>query len=385
MEQPRETPDSPAEILAIAYEEAEALVASNSSLVDDKVIARNIELVARNTQNRAVARALLACSLAKLVLPEVDIRRPYTAIQTADSFSGRSFDEDYLTSFVAAYDLQCNDTTAFLTPALRNISTTLTKDLNIEGRPRQLYKTMLTLLDDAFSNRISARQLLVELTKWLIIVRNEKRQRMSTLLADLKATLSDIPLSSEDIVSLVEQHLNVRGSSRLPVIVVAAAYNVVDERLGEQILPLRGHNAADSQTGSQGDVEVKLISDNRVVTIYEMKAREVTVDDINHAVSKIVTSDEIVDNYIFITTKDVDDEVVEIARQQYSEIGVEVVVLDCIGFLRHFLHLFHRTREAYIDEYQRLLLLEPDSAVGQSVKEAFLLLRHAAETARGEL
>jgi hypothetical protein len=55
--------------------------------------------------------------------------------------------------------------------------------------------------------------------------------------------------------------------------------------------------------------------------------------------------------------------------------------LDCIGFLRHFLHLFHRLRKDFLEEYQRLLLHEADSAVSQGLKEAFLVLRQTAECA----
>ena len=61
--------------------------------------------------------------------------------------------------------------------------------------------------------------------------------------------------------------------------------------------------------------------------------------------------------------------------------GTEIVVLDCIGFMRHFLHLFHRLRIQFLDSYQSLLLAEPDSAVNQPLKEAFLSLRQAAESA----
>jgi DNA adenine methylase len=60
---------------------------------------------------------------------------------------------------------------------------------------------------------------------------------------------------------------------------------------------------------------------------------------------------------------------------------VEIVVLDCVGFLRHFLHLFHRLRTDFLDAYQELLLAEPDSAVSHALKEAFLTLRKAAEGA----
>lgn len=70
------------------------------------------------------------------------------------------------------------------------------------------------------------------------------------------------------------------------------------------------------------------------------------------------------------------------ARSKYDETGgVEIAILDCIGFLRHFLHLLHRLRKDFLDQYQILVLRESDSAVSQALKEAFLALRQAAESA----
>jgi hypothetical protein len=48
--------------------------------------------------------------------------------------------------------------------------------------------------------------------------------------------------------------------------------------------------------------------------------------------------------------------------------------------LKHFLHFFHRFRKNFLDHYQELVLGEPDSAVNQSLKEAFLTLRKNAES-----
>jgi hypothetical protein len=59
--------------------------------------------------------------------------------------------------------------------------------------------------------------------------------------------------------------------------------------------------------------------------------------------------------------------------------GVEFAILDCIGFLRHFLHLFHRLRTDFLEAYQELVVSQPDSAVSQPLKELFLVLRRAAE------
>lgn len=364
-------------ILDLALQKASK---SKKPVVSNKEVVSRIELIARNAQNCACVRFIMACSLAKIDKPSVDIRKPYTEIGSDDAFSGRTYDKSYITEFVNQYELPCNSTTAFLTPAFRNRNAVLTPYVNLVGRPESVYKATLQLLDDVHQGKLSADELLTETIRWLLIVRDEKRQRMSSLLAGLKAAKGETSLPAEGIVNLIEQHLKLKNSSRLPVLVVAAAYEAASAYLGEQLQPLQGHNAADKQTGSLGDLEITLINEQQVVTSYEMKTRKVTKNDIDHAVDKVIQSNRSIQNYIFITTEVIDQEVVTYAYGIYEKTGVEMVVLDCIGFLRHFLHLFYRLRMGFLEAYQELLLAEPESAVNQPLKEAFLALRQAAET-----
>lgn len=339
-----------------------------------------VELVTRNEQNRACVRFLMACCLAKIDRPDVDVRKPYTEIGDQDVFSGRTYDELYLTSFITAHELPCNPTTAFLTPAFRNRNVVMTPYVNLVGRPESVYRATLQLLDDVYQGKISADDLLGEIVRCLLVVRDEKRNRMSSLLASLKAVRGETSLPAEEIVNLIEQHLKLKRSSRLPVLVVAAAYQAAEEYLREKIMPLHGHNAADKQTGALGDLEITLVDDQRVVTSYEMKTRRVTRSDIDHAMDKIVSSGQHIQNYIFITTETIDQDINDYAAMVFDKIGIELVVLDCIGFLRHFLYLFYRLRMLFLENYQELLLKESESAVSQPLKEAFLALRQAAES-----
>ena len=168
---------------------------------------------------------------------------------------------------------------------------------------------------------------------------------------------------------------------RLPVLGIAAAYSAVSKLIGEMALSLKGHNTADFQTGASGDIEICLINDDSVVTVYEMKKKAVIQNDIDQAVTKIVTSNASVDNYIIITTDSIPDDVTEYAKAMYEKTdGTEIVILDYLGFVRHFLHFFHRYRADFLDSYQALVLAEPASAVPQSLKEAFLALRKALQT-----
>jgi fructose-specific component phosphotransferase system IIB-like protein len=341
----------------------------------------NLLLVCRNLQNRAGIRLLLACLLAKVCNPTVDIRKPYTEIPGADTFSGRFYDEQYIARIIAEENLPCNSTTAFLTPALRNIDSPLTKDKALVGRPPALYTAILQLLDDVYLAKVSAEDLLLESLRLLIIYRDEKQQRMESLLGSLKTTTESIPLSAEAIVGLLEQHLKCRGASRLPVLIVAAAYQCATEYLRENIVSLYAHNAADEQTGALGDLEITLASTEKIVTCYEMKLKKVTIGDVERAITKMSKLESRIDNYIFITTEIIEDSVKAFAEGMYEKTGgVEIVILDCIAFIRHFLHLFHRLRTHFLDAYQSLVISEPESAVSQPLKEVLLVLRQAAET-----
>jgi hypothetical protein len=151
---------APAEILAIALERANTNVAD--SIVKNEGVRQRIELICRNIRNKALSRLILSCCLAKIHKPEVDIRKPYTEIGGRDTFSGRTYDEAYIGQFIAEHRLPCNTTTAFLTPALRNRSETLTPSTNLVGRPPELYKAALQLLDDVHTGTVSADDLLAE-------------------------------------------------------------------------------------------------------------------------------------------------------------------------------------------------------------------------------
>ncbi len=100
--------------------------------IRDSTITGKIDSVVNCMSNRAGARLLMACMLAKLDNPSLDPRKPYTKIGDKDCFSGRSYDEQVIGDFINKHHLPCNSTTAFLTPTLRNIDRTLTRVRPVE-------------------------------------------------------------------------------------------------------------------------------------------------------------------------------------------------------------------------------------------------------------
>ncbi len=210
----------------------------------------------------------------------------------------------------------------------------------------------------------------------------ERRERLRILLTGVDRIPNALPLSVENTLNVIGIHLDCKRSNRLPALAITAAFQAAKTRFGERVLNLTAHNAADEQTGAVGDVQITLLGEDKVVTGYEMKNKAVQRGDIDRALQKIAAQGKHVQNYIFISTESVADDIREYARSKYDETGgVEIAILDCIGFLRHFLHLFHRLRKDFLDQYQVIVLREPDSAVSQALKEAFLALRQAAESA----
>lgn len=344
-------------------------------------IREKIEYVSRCLDNRSGIRLLWSCSLAKLDDPNNDPRMPYTEINKNGCFSGRGYDEKYLTQFINKHRLPCNATTAFLTPTLRNQNTPLLPGTVLEGRPKEVYAYALDILHDIATGTVEASDVICELLRHLLEMRTANENRLRDLEAAIASNRDTLPLSSEAIVTLLGQHLACKGTSRLPVLIVFAAYEAVRPVISENPLALHSHNAADVQTGAMGDIEIVLSqSIGDIYAIYEMKTRRVTREDIDLALQKIARSSIPPKQYVFITTEPIELIVLEYAHSKYDSTGTEFTVLDCIGFARHFLHFFHRFRIDFLDAYRRLVLSEPDSSIKRPVKEAFLTLLHAAIT-----
>lgn len=371
---------TPKQILEQAMEQARLSV---NPLIHEESIYTRLEFVCEESLNRSGTRVLLACTLAKIHRPDIDIRKPYKAIRDSDTYSGRYYDEQFVTAFINAHGLPINNTTAWLTPAWRNNKIVLTRDVDLVGKPRRMYRDTINLLNDVYEEKITANQLLTETIRQLIGIRNRHDTQLASLLNELRKTnqTNMIPLSGEDVITIIEQHLKSKNASRLPVLVVAAIYRAAQAHLQERILSLKSHTAADKQTNTLGDIEITLLNDEGIVTSYEMKDKRVTINDINHAVQKIQEIGKRVDNYIFVTTETTEHEAHEYAKSIYERTGgIEFVILDCLGFLRHFIHLFHRLRIQYLDAYQELLLAESDSAVSPPLKRIFLDLRINAQS-----
>ena len=345
----------------------------------------SVKNICRCKEPRALTRVLMACALAKIDNPNKNITKPYTKIGGSDTFSGRTYDEAHIEPYILIKKLPCNSSTGFLTPALRNIDKPLARDLEIVGKNPELYVDAMHIINDVQDGRYSAEDLLSEIIKNLYEIKERNDNRLQTCLDGLAAAKSDYPISVDKMINLIFQHMSLKNTSRLPVLIVASAYRVASENLKMKGMPLEAHNAADVQTESLGDVNLSLIDDDNIIASYEIKDRIITRNDIDKAIIKIKELGNELDNYYFVTTKPIDRDVYHYALSFYDALGgVEIIILDCFQFLKHFLYLFPKLRTDFIEEYQRLLINEPTSAVSQNLKEAFITMRAVEENQNEE-
>jgi len=249
------------------------------------------------------------------------------------------------------------------------------------GKPKEVYAALVSLLQDVEQGRLTAEGCLTEVIRQLVLMREAQRESIERLLASAQTRTGE--LSAQQITEIVGEHLRQPRSSRLPVLVIAAVYEVIAEITGKTLRELSSHTAADTRTGALGDIEIVLPAQSHPYTVYEVKARSLRRSDIDTALQKLAQSSVPVAQYVFVVTSPVPEEVrlyLNEVNSRYSE--TELQIFDCVQTLNHFLHLFYERRMEFLEKYTNLVM--QDRAVSQKLKEKLLELVRVAETPIGE-
>jgi DNA adenine methylase len=244
-----------------------------------------------------------------------------------------------------------------------------------------VYAALVSLLQDVEQGRLTAKGCLTEVIRQLVLMREAQRESIERLLASAQTRTGE--LSAQQITEIVGEHLRQPRSSRLPVLVVAAVYEVIAEMTGKTLRELSPHTAADMRTGALGDIEIVLPAQSHPYTVYEVKARSLRRSDIDTALQKLAQSSVPVAQYVFVVTNPVAEEIHSYLKDVNNKhVGTEFQIFDCIQMLDHFLHLFHERRREFLDKYTSLVV--QDTAVNQKLKEKLLELVRMAEKPIGE-
>lgn len=233
----------------------------------------------------------------------------------------------------------------------------LTYDENIGS----IKNAFLTIYDEVEKNPRGA----IYALAFLMLRRIELREKSKITLA--VPNITDVM----QITTLFSEHFfysynDSKGASRLPVLALYAVYTVLVKELrrfeGKHLKPLEAHSAADSQTGSIGDIEV-LNEDGTPFEAVEVKHMiPINKAIIDSAKQKIRGSR--VNMYYILTTsrqhepaKDVLDETDNVKRL----LGTQMIVNGVVPTIKYYLRLM--TNPALVfPEYVKLL--DSDTAIG---------------------
>jgi len=205
---------------------------------------------------------------------------------------------------------------------------------------------------------------------FLMLRRIELREKTKIILAIPK--IQDVI----QITHLFEQHFfykfkDSKGGSRLPVLALHSIYQVLMKELnrysGKTLKKLEPHSAADSQTGSIGDIEIAN-ADGSIFEAIEVKHQiPLSKELIDIAKQKIRGSQ--VDRYYILTTHqlhDPDEDVIKEVENVKKLLGCQMIVNGVIPSIKYYLRLLTNpgaVLSCYVKE------LESDKAIGFEHKD----------------
>lgn len=162
------------------------------------------------------------------------------------------------------HQLPLNRTTAFLTPAFRTFNQPLLAETGLSGRPAWLYSNLVSLLQDIQNGERPPEDYLKEVLRLLILQRKSQQQAILERLRRIESVPRE--LNTQQIWEIISAHLKMPRSSRLPVLIIAAAYDTAQESLDKRYTRLLPHTAADKPADALGDLEIELSSQGHPYT-----------------------------------------------------------------------------------------------------------------------
>jgi DNA (cytosine-5)-methyltransferase 1 len=288
---------------------------------------------------------LTTCLACKSIEPEVDCRyhrpprkgMPEVPNGSNNYFGGRTISEQIIYPWLRNQDFVGSKSGWQTRVFERPRPYTLDYPENIEF----VKDEFLQILDKVQSTTVSlATETLEYLLFKQIIFRESQRVQLTI------PTISDI----QTIISLFEKHFfanySHKGASRLPVLAIYAVYSCVIAEMGRyqgyHLAPLQRHEAADSRTGSVGDIQI-LDSGENIFEAFEVK-HELTIDKemIRTAYDKFRSQPSLQRCYVLTTAQPCGGQdrasqgMIQRIRNSH---GAEVIANGVLPTIRYFLRL----------------------------------------------
>lgn len=340
-----------------------------------------ITIITEKAESQKAVLAVLITSLTKKIeTPTQDIR--YHKKELSNGYSGRGFDTQHVTPFIREkfQRLAMKGGSGWLTRSLEQVHP---YTLSYPGKIRDtaVKSSFLQILNDIEENQADPKKYLQAMFVSLIDVMARQQVNLS-LFEDTDKDAIQTPQSDRvtinNIVNSLKYHFSfnyhVAGASRLPVLAVYSAYEMlmaIERYEGKTLSPLKSHTTSDIKSGGIGDIEV-LDENEDFFEAVEIKHNiPISSTLVQGAYQKF--ADTSVCRYYLLTTAEpnIDDPgtVEGLVNQIHRQHGCEVIVNGILPSLKYYLRLLSNPK-LFLDCYSKNL--QSDFNQSTDIKEVHL-------------
>lgn len=284
-----------------------------------------------SSETQAYREALVGCTLAHIVAPEVDIHLPSTA-QGENAFSGRGLADRVVTPFLRgrAIPISASPYLSSLRGGARFV---------FGGQPRiqrdqEGFDALVSVVD--YVSGLTAEDSKAYLRYLLCCFIRLREAGHIALKKIAKPNL-------DQLTHLIDGLLTVKSGGRIPALLAIAIFQTVSEchNLGWDVA-FQGINVADKASGAAGDITIK--KDGAILLGIEVTERPVDQARVTLIFDQKVSPGALVD-YLFITTTEPESSAVTAARK-YTGVGHEINFVPLAPWIRHNLATIGQTCRA---------------------------------------
>lgn len=311
---------------------------------------------------RAVLTVLITSLIKKVETPTQDVR--YHQRKLENSYSGRGFDTRHITPFMKEkFRRFAMAESGWLTRSLEQ-SHPYTLDYPGEIDNTTVKDAFLQILNDIEENKADPNKYLQAIFSALIALMEASQINFDFV----KEAQHTETVTIGEIVDLLSRHFShnygVAGASRLPVVAVYSAYEMLMEIQryeGKTLLPLKSHTTADTKShGIRAIGDIEVMHGDKFFEGVEIKHNiPISLGLVEDAYQKFAQTP--VSRYYLLTTAEPNIEDVDAVNDFVSEIhrqhGCEVIVNGILPSLKYYLRLL-RSPQLFLDGYSKNLELD---------------------------
>lgn len=318
-------------------------------------------LIEKIDTNKSLISALVTSLVKKISNPKQDIRLHRKDFE--NGYSARVLDTQVTSPFFKDnFPKYANKESSFLTLATRErIKWTKEEGTNLKIRDKKLKACFLNVFEQVELFYILPNDYLIYiLAKLIELSKIEKKFFKNSNFRLKKTEILNIHL----IIKMLQEHFNIKQSSRLPVVAIYSIYEILLPKFErfkhKKLIELQVHTSADKK--GYGDIEIYNL-DNQPFEIVEIK-HNIPID--KYLIFDIAkkTQNIKIDRYYILTTfengfinNNTEREVTEFIFKLNKERGIDIIANGIISTLKYYLRFMDNYHE-FIDIYTKNLIKE---------------------------